>query len=64
MRGGGQLVWQNRRAAGTRRQDSDSRMTKIINVEHKSPQRTQLLPLPSAHTLGWPLKNIVFHSER
>ena len=64
MREGERLGWQNRTEAEIRTFYWSHEMTKIINVEHKSPQRTQLLPLPSAHTLGWPLKNIVFHSER
>ena len=56
MREGGRPGWQNRTEAEIRTFYWSHKMTKIINVEHKSPQRTQLYILPSTYTEG-PRKN-------
>ena len=51
MREGELPGWQNRTEAEIRTFYWSHEMTKIINVEHKSPQRTQLYY--RLHTPGW-----------
>ena len=62
MREGERPGWQNRTEAEIRTFYWSHEMTKIINVEHKSPQRTQLHY--RLHTLGRVVVKPIFHYNR